>query len=383
MKIFFTTFVVFLFLNSNSITFANHANEPYCFDCMHKYKIGDKKNETYDFKINLQNNDLSKTVDDQIKNKKTGLVSYLLWEKNEILIEAKFLSIDPYMRGRMNDSKSYAAPAKIGEPMTGETAGIVVESNSNLFNVGDKVCAHKGWQTYIKTKDTDVALLKVPESNIGLSSFLGTLGMPGRTAYFGLNRVGKPKSGETLVVSAASGAVGAVVGQLGKIYGCTVIGIAGGPEKCSFVKDELGLDECIDYKAGNLDEDLKNACPNGIDIYFENVGGPVTRAVAPLLNSGSRVPICGFISQYNEADMLKVETPFQVLGALDDKPEHRFFVVTEWANEWQKATQEILKLVSENKIKYRETVNKGFENAPQALRDVLTGKNFGKQIIEI
>ena len=185
------------------------------------------------------------------------------------------------------------------------------------FNVGDKVCAHKGWQTYIKAKDTDVALLKVPQTDIGLSSFLGTLGMPGRTAYFGLNRVGNPKSGETLVVSAASGAVGTVVGQLGKIYGCKVIGIAGGPEKCSYVKDTLEFDECIDYKAGNLDEDLKNACPNGIDIYFENVGGPVTRAVAPLLNQGSRVPICGFISQYNETDMLKVETPFHVLGALD------------------------------------------------------------------
>ena len=303
--------------------------------------------------------------------------------KNEIIIEVKFLSIDPYMRGRMNDSKSYAAPAKIGEPMTGETAGIVVESNSKLFNVGDMVCAHKGWQTYIKAKDTDPALLKVPESKIGLSSFLGTLGMPGRTAYFGLNRVGKPQSGETLVVSAASGAVGAVVGQLGKIYGCNVIGIAGGPEKCAFVKDILNFDDCIDYKAGNLNDDLKNACPNGIDVYFENVGGPVSRAVAPLLNEGSRVPICGFISQYNEQDMMNVETPFHVFGSLDPKPEHRFFVVTEWMNEWEHATQEILKLVESEKMKYRETITKGFENAPQALRDVLTGKNFGKQIIEI
>ena len=200
---------------------------------------------------------------------------------------------------------------------------------------------------------------------------------------FGLNRVGKPKTGETLVVSAASGAVGAVVGQLGKIYGCRVIGIAGGPEKCAFVKDVLQLDECVDYKAGNLEEDLKNACPNGIDVYFENVGGPVTRAIAPLLNNGSRVPICGFISQYNEADMLKVETPFHVLGALENKPEHRFFVVTEWADEWEAATKEILQLVKEDKVRYRETITKGFENAPQALRDVLTGKNFGKQIIEI
>mgnify|MGYP003312983970 CR=1 FL=1 len=218
---------------------------------------------------------------------------------NEILIEVKYLSIDPYMRGRMNDSRSYAAPAKIGEPMTGETAGVVIESKSKLFSVGDKVCAHKGWQTYIKTKDTDTALLKVPETNIGLSSFLGTLGMPGRTAYFGLNRVGNPKSGETLVVSAASGAVGTVVGQLGKIYGCRVIGIAGGPEKCAYVKDVLELDECIDYKAGNLEQDLKNACPNGIDIYFENVGGPVTRAIAPLLNKGTTFPISDFISQNN------------------------------------------------------------------------------------
>ena len=207
--------------------------------------------------------------------------------------------------------------------------------------------------------------------------------MPGRTAYFGLNRVGKPKSGETLVVSAASGAVGTVVGQLGKIYGCRVIGIAGGPEKCAYVKDVLEFDECIDYKAGNLEQDLKDACPEGIDIYFENVGGPVTRAIAPLLNEGSRVPICGFISQYNEGDMLKVETPFHVLGALEIKPKHRFFVVTEWANEWEAATKEILELVSQDKMRYRETITKGFENAPQALRDVLTGKNFGKQIIEI
>ena len=287
------------------------------------------------------------------------------------------------MRGRMNDSKSYAAPAKIGEPMTGETAGVVIESNSDLYKVGDKICAHKGWQTYIKAKDTDPALMKVPESSISLSSFLGTLGMPGRTAYFGLNRVGKPSEGETLVVSAASGAVGTVVGQLGKLYGCKVIGIAGGPDKCSFVKDVLKFDDCIDYKSGDLNKNLKNACPDGIDIYFENVGGAVTRAVAPLLNSGARVPICGFISQYNEEDMLNIETPFHVLGALDPKPEHRFFVVTEWMDEWANATQEILEMVSNEKIVFKETITKGFENAPQALRDVLTGKNFGKQVIEI
>ena len=304
-------------------------------------------------------------------------------EANEILIQVKYLSIDPYMRGRMNEGASYAAAAKIGEAMTGETVGEVVESNSNLFKVGDKVCAHTGWQTFIKVKDTDHTLIKVPSSNLNLSTYLGTVGMPGRTAYFGLNRVGKPKSGETVVVSAASGAVGTVVGQLAKSYGCYVVGIAGGPEKCSYVKDVLKFDECIDYKAGNLDKTLKNACHNGIDIYFENVGGVVTRAVAPLLNPGSRVPICGFISQYNAKDMFEAETPFHVLGALKPKPEHRFFVVTEWLNEWEQATKEITNLIEADKIFYKETITKGIENAPQALRDVLTGKNFGKQLIEI
>ena len=177
-------------------------------------------------------------------------------DKNEILIEVKYLSIDPYMRGRMNDGVSYASPAKLGEPMTGETAGVIVESRSNLYKVGDKVCTHKGWQTYIRTKDTDLALTKVPDNNHSLSLHLGTLGMPGRTAYFGLNRVAKPKRGDTLVVSAASGAVGSVVGQLGKIYGCRVIGIAGGPEKCAYVKEVLKLKEfkkeIIDIKRINF-----------------------------------------------------------------------------------------------------------------------------------
>jgi len=303
--------------------------------------------------------------------------------KNEILIKVKYLSIDPYMRGRMNEGVSYAAPAKIGSPMTGETIGIVVESKSKLYEIGDKVCAHKGWQTYIRAKDTDLDLTKVNDRDLPLSLFLGTLGMPGRTAYFGLNRVAKPKKGETLVVSAASGAVGSVVGQLGKIYGCKVIGIAGGPEKCGYVKDILKFDDCIDYKSGNLETDLKKACPDGIDIYFENVGGAVTRAVVPLLNVGSRVPVCGFISQYNEEDMLSAETPFHVLGALNPKPKHRFFVVHEWVDEFESATNKLAEMVLSKKILYKETVTKGFENAPQALRDVLTGKNFGKQVIEV
>jgi|TARA_B100001093_G_scaffold186020_1_gene178763 NADPH-dependent curcumin reductase CurA len=303
--------------------------------------------------------------------------------KNEILIEVKYLSIDPYMRGRMNKGISYASPAQLGQPMTGETAGVVIESRSNIYKIGDQVCIHKGWQTYIKAKDTDLSLIKVPSNKHPLSVYLGTLGMPGRTAYFGLNRVAKPKEGDTIVVSAASGAVGSVVSQLAKKYGCNVVGIAGGARKCSYVKDVLKLNECIDYKAGNLDNDIKKACPNGIDIYFENVGGLVTRAIAPLLNKNARVPVCGFISQYNEDDVLNADTPFHILGKLNPKPEHRFFVVHEWVDEFEAATKILSDCVSEKSILYKETITKGFENAPQALRDVLIGKNFGKQIIEI
>jgi NADPH-dependent curcumin reductase CurA len=301
----------------------------------------------------------------------------------EIIIKAEYLSIDPYMRGRMNDGVSYASKVKIGDIMVGETVGTVVESKSNLYDIGDKICAHCGWQTYSKTKDTNTSLIKVPNNNLTLSSFLGALGMPGRTAYFGLKNVGKPKKGETLVVSAASGAVGSIVGQLGKISGCHVIGIAGGPEKCAFVKNELNFDDCVDYKSHSFAKDLKDSCRNGIDVYFENVGGDVTKEIAKLLNPKSRVPICGYISKYNEKDLLNTETPFHVFGKLNPKPSYRFFVVTEWANQWEIATKELLDLVNENKIFYRETITKGFENAPQALRDVLSGKNFGKQIIKI
>ena len=304
-------------------------------------------------------------------------------EKGEVLIKILYLSIDPYMRGRMNDGASYADPAALGEPMTGESIGVVVESESDKFIKGDYLCVHKGWQTYIIASDEEPALFKADPSKVPLQTYLGTVGMPGRTAYFGLLRVGLPKSGETIVVSAASGAVGTVVGQMGKILGCKVVGVAGGEKKCSYVKDELGFDECIDYKAGNIQEELSKACPDGIDIYFENVGGPVSKAVASLLNEGSRVPICGFISAYNSEDMTKVETPFDIFGAADAVPEHRFFVVTEWFKEWREATEELCQWIAEGKIKYEETITEGFENAPQGLRDVLSGNNFGKQLIKV
>lgn len=302
---------------------------------------------------------------------------------NEILIQSEYLSIDPYMRGKMNDGLSYTPPLKIGEVMVGESVGRVVESKSNKFKIGDLVTVHQGWQTFIRTKDSDPSIFKVPESKLQSSVFLGAVGMPGRTAYYGLNYVGKPKAGETLVVSAASGAVGSVVGQLGKLLGCEVIGIAGGLEKAHYVVDELGFDQCIDYKNQDVAAKLREYCPEGIDVYFENVGGEITKDVSELLNKGARVPICGFISKYNSPDIASEETPFHVLGALEPKPRHRFFVVTEWLNKFEKTTAILHEYIKSGDIKYKETITSGFENAPQALRDVLSGKNFGKQIIKI
>ena len=302
---------------------------------------------------------------------------------NELIIRNEFLSIDPYMRGRMNEGKSYAPPVQIGEIMTGETVGVVVESNSKKFNVGDKLCVHMGWQSYTKCKDSEISLIRIPETNLPLSLFLGTLGMPGRTAYYGFNRVGKPRENDTVVVSAASGAVGSVVGQLAKMQGCKVIGVAGGPEKTSYVKNILGFDECIDYKNENIGKLLKEYCSRGIDIYFENVGGELSRHVAQNLNKGARVPICGFISKYNSPDIMNEETPFHVFGNLNPKPEHRFFVVREWMNVFEKTTHILMKHVEDGSLKYRETIVNGLENAPNALNDVLSGKNFGKQLIKI
>jgi NADPH-dependent curcumin reductase CurA len=207
--------------------------------------------------------------------------------------------------------------------------------------------------------------------------------MPGRTAYFGLLQVGKPKTGETVVVSAASGAVGSAVGQIAKIQGCRAVGIAGGPEKCRYVVEELGFDACVDYKAGNLDEDLAKACPDGIDVYFENVGGAVLRAVAPLLNAGARVPICGFISAYNSEDITQEETPFHVLGALPNPPEHRFFIVYEFMKDYEAGNRQLSQWLADGALQHRECVAEGIENAPEAFRGLLRGKNFGKQLVKL
>ena len=302
---------------------------------------------------------------------------------NEILIKTCWLSLDPYMRGRMNDMKSYTEPMQIGDVMTGESTGIVEESNSDKWQVGDRVAAHMGWQTYIVAKGDDARLMKVNLDNGTLSAHLGVVGMPGRTAYFGLTEVGKPKVGETLVVAAASGAVGSAVGQIAKILGLRAIGIAGGSEKCRYVKEELQFDDCLDYKSGNFAEKLGLACPDGVDIYFENVGGEVTKTVAPLLNEGARVPICGYISNYNDEDITKAETPFHILKQLKTVPEHRFFVVYEWQDRYEEATRQLGQWIKDGLLKYRESIGEGLENAPELFRGLLKGKNFGKQLVKV
>ncbi|MDG2050035.1 MAG: NADP-dependent oxidoreductase [Myxococcota bacterium] len=305
-------------------------------------------------------------------------------EEGEILVEIQYLSLDPYMRGRMREGKSYAEPIKIGEIITGECAGVVIESKSPRWKVGDTLTVHEGWQSLARVSGEAATLLPADARLAPLSTWLGAVGMPGRTAYFGLQRVGKPKRGETLVVSAASGAVGSVVGQIGRLLGLRVVGVAGGAEKCAYCVEELGFDACIDYKAGSLEKELGAACPNGIDIYFENVGGAVTRAVANLLNEGARVPICGFVSLYNsEEDIAQVETPFTVFAGLEPPPEHRFFLVREWFDEWLKASAELAGWVQSGELKYRETVAEGLAQAPAAFRGLLSGQNFGKQLVRV
>lgn len=301
----------------------------------------------------------------------------------EVLIQTLWLSLDPYMRPRMNDSKGYMDPIEIGAPIVGESVGRVIESNSANYQVGDLVSVYSGWQEYCIIPGDAPMVYKIKDQGAPLQTYLGVAGMPGRTGYCGLMYVGKPKAGETVVVSAASGPVGTVVGQTAKQLGCRVVGVAGGPDKCRYVVEELGFDACVDYKAGNLEADMAAACPQGIDVYFENVGGEVTRAVAKLLNPGARVPICGYVSAYNAEDASKVETPFHVFGALDPKPEHRFFLVTEWQDQHQEITALLAGQVASGQLKYSETVAEGLENAVEAFKGMLKGKNFGKQLVHI
>jgi NADPH-dependent curcumin reductase CurA len=281
------------------------------------------------------------------------------------------------MRGRMSDVKSYATPVQIGEVMVGGTAGEVIESNHPKFAAGDKVVGPLGWQLYGVADGA--ALQKVDDSTIPLSAWLGPVGMPGVTAWVGLLDICAPKPGETVVVTAASGAVGSVVGQLAKIHGARAVGIAGGADKCRYVVDELGFDACIDYKAGNLRGDLKAATPKGIDCVFENVGGEIFDTLLTRMNPFSRIAVCGLIAQYNSAPY-----PMQNIGSvLINRIKMQGFIVSDDLTRWPPALKEIAGHVAAGRIKYRESVANGLAAAPAAFISLLKGGNFGKQLVKL
>jgi NADPH-dependent curcumin reductase CurA len=296
----------------------------------------------------------------------------------EVLVRVVYMSLDPYMRGRMRDAASYAAPVGIGEVMTGGTVGEVVKSNHPGFKVGDIVEDRLGWQEY--AIGPGPAMRKVDATLAPISTANGVLGMPGMTAYFGLFDVGQPKAGETVVVSAASGAVGQIVGQLAKIAGCRAVGIAGGAKKCAFVKDTLGFDACIDYKAEkDLTAAVKAACPNGVDVYFDNVGGVVSDAVFLNLNFWARVALCGSISQYNTT-----EPGPRLLGAFVGKRvTMRGFIVWDFNGKYEPARRQMGEWVRSGRVKYKEDIVEGIENAPPAFVGLLRGDNFGKLQVKL
>lgn len=295
----------------------------------------------------------------------------------EVRVRNHYLSVDPYMRGRMNDSKSYAAAQRLGEVMGGGTVGEVVESRNPAWQAGDKVVGMLGWQEFGTSNGT--GLQKVDTSHVPLPAYLGAVGMPGVTAWYGLKRICAPKPNETVAVSAASGAVGGVVGQLAKQMGCRVVGVAGGAEKCRYVTDELGFNACVDYKAGAFERNLQAAAPAGIDAYFDNVGGAVLNAVLRLMNAFGRIAVCGAISGYDGA-AVPITDPRQILTS---RLLVQGFIVSEHMEVWPAALQELGGLVGSGRLRYRETVAEGLASAPEALLGVLKGRNFGKQLVRL
>lgn len=295
----------------------------------------------------------------------------------EVLVRNHFLSLDPYMRGRMDDAKSYAASQPLDEVMIGGTAGEVIESRNPEFAVGDRVMGMLGWQLY--GKNDGRMIRKVDTSRVPLSAYLGAVGMPGVTAWYGLNRIVAPKAGETVVVSAASGAVGSAVGQLAKRKGCRVVGVAGGAQKCAIVVDEYGFDACVDYKAGQLYPDLRTATPDGIDGYFDNVGGATLDAVLRRMNAFGRIAVCGLISAYDGQPM----PLHNFRSVLVNRLRVEGFIVSEHMEVWPEALRELGALVAAGELKYRETIAQGLENAPEAFMGLLKGRNVGKQLVRL
>ncbi len=302
----------------------------------------------------------------------------------EVLVRHHYLSLDPYMRGRMNDAKSYSAPQPLGQVMLGGTVGEVIESRSPRYQPGDKVAGMGGWQQYsVVNAEQPGALRKVDTTHVPLSHYLGAVGMPGVTAWYGLVKIIEPKAGQTMVVSAATGAVGSAFAALSKARGCRTVGIAGGPDKCRYAVDELGFDACIDYKlhkdAASLSAALKEACPDGIDGYFENVGGMVLDAVLPRMNAFGRIALCGMIAGY-DGQPLPLSYPALILT---NRLKIQGFIVSEHMEVWPEALKELGTLVATGKLRPRETVAQGLEAAPEAFLGLLKGRNFGKQLVKL
>jgi NADPH-dependent curcumin reductase CurA len=305
-------------------------------------------------------------------------------QDGQVLVRHHYLSLDPYMRGRMNDSKSYAQPQPLGEVMIGGTVGEVVESRHPKFAVGDKVVGMGGWQEYsVVDANQPGAVRKVDTTHVPLSHYLGAVGMPGVTAWYGLVKIINPKAGETMVVSAATGAVGSAYGALAKARGCRVVGIAGGKDKCDYAVKELGFDACVDYKehkdAASLSKALKQACPNGIDGYFENVGGMVLDAVLLRMNAFGRIAVCGMIAGYDGQPMPLAHPALILVNRLKVEG----FIVSEHMEIWPEALKELGTLVGTGKLRPRESVAQGLAAAPEAFLGLLKGKNFGKQLVKL
>ena len=305
-------------------------------------------------------------------------------QDGEVLVRHHYLSLDPYMRGRMSEGKSYAQPQPLNAVMIGGTVGEVAESRHAGYKPGDKVVGMGGWQQYAVVNASQPGVLrKIDTSRVPISAYLGAVGMPGVTAWVGLNQIIEPRSGETVVVSAASGAVGSAVGQLAKAKGCRTVGIAGGRDKCDHVVRELGFDACIDYKAldgvSAISAALKQACPSGIDGYFENVGGAILDAVMLNANAFSRIAMCGMISGYN-GEPIPMAAPQLILI---NRMRVQGFIVSEHMPLWPQALGELGALVAEGKLKYRESVAQGLESAPEAFIGLLKGRNFGKQLVKL
>jgi NADPH-dependent curcumin reductase CurA len=302
----------------------------------------------------------------------------------EMVLRTEYLSLDPYMRGRMSDAPSYAAPVEIGGVMVGGTVATVVTSNVEGFEVGDFVLSFSGWQDYAVSDGTGVTNLG--KSPAHPSWALGIMGMPGFTAWAGLIKIGTPKAGETIVVAAATGPVGATVGQIGKILGCRVVGVAGGAEKCAYAVDELGFDACIDHKADDFAEQLAKASPDGIDVYFENVGGKVLDAVIPLLNPNARMPVCGLVSQYNATELPSGPDRMNwLMGQILRKKVkvQGFIIFDDFGHLYPEFAKEMGAWVEAGKIKYREEMIDGLEHAPEAFIGLLKGESFGKRVIRV